>query len=67
MDDVFVECFTGSDLCDELIIREERPYRARARVCVCVCVIVCDLSKSTTRQHEPYLDCCVTKIIMQLQ
>jgi len=29
-------CYTGSGLCDELIIRSEGPYL----VCVCVCVCI---------------------------
>ena len=36
---LFVECFAGSGLCDELIIRTEKPYRVRA--CVRVCVVLC--------------------------
>jgi len=62
---LFVECFAGSGLCDEVIIRSENHYCACTCVCVCrcvcVCVIVCDLTISTTRRHRPDLGCCVTK------
>ena len=45
---VFVLCYVGSGLCDELITRSE-------------CACVCDLETSTMRRPRPELDCCATK------
>jgi hypothetical protein len=36
---VFVVCYVGSGLCDELIPRSGESYQAFVCVCVCVCVI----------------------------
>jgi len=54
---VFVVCFVGSGLCDELITRSEESYRARARARACVCLIVCDLENCNTRRPKPQLVC----------
>jgi hypothetical protein len=55
---VFVVCFVGSGLCEELITRSEEWYR----LCMCVCVSNHVLSRNLkTRQRRPDVECCATE------
>jgi hypothetical protein len=56
---VYVVCWAGSGLCEEVIASSEESYR----LCVCVCVCVSDLETSNSRLKSNF-DCSATNIIM---